>query len=105
MIWEARYGKEYVDGRITRLSREEQVLTLTQRVRLGEMTAAQFERMSGFLDLERLGVAREVYSDRLYSERRREARELGLAANDVGEDPVDLDLGDLLRTARAVWAA
>lgn len=105
MIWEARYGKEQVDGRVTRLSREEQVLTLTQRVRLGEMTAAQFERMSGFLDAERLGVAREIYSDRLYSERRREARELGLSVNDVGQDPVDLDLGDLLRTSRDVWAA
>ena len=105
MIWEARYGKEQVDGRVTRLSREEQVLTLTQRVRLGEMTAAQFERMSGFLDAERLGVAREIYSDRLYSERRREARELGLSVNDVGQEPVDLDLGELLRPARDVWAA
>ena len=101
MIWEARYGKEYVDGRVTRLSREEQVLTLTQRVRLGEMTAAQFERMSGFLDAERLGVACEVYSDRLYSERRREARELGLSVNDVGQEPVELDLGELLRPSAA----
>jgi hypothetical protein len=81
------------------------VLTLTQRVRLGEMTAAQFERMSGFLDAERRGVAREVYSDRLYSERRREARSLGLSVNDVGQEPVDLDLGDLLEPARGVWAA
>lgn len=105
MIWEARYGEEQVDGRVTRLSREEQVLTLTQRVRLGEMTAAQFERMSGFLDAERLGVAREIYSDRLYSERRREARALGLSVNDVGQEPVDLDLGELLRPARSVWAA
>ena len=105
MIWEGRYGKSQVDGRVTRLSREEQVLTLTQRVRLGEMTAAQFERMSGFLDAERLGVAREIYSDRLYSERRREARELGLSVNDVGREPVDLDLGELLRPARDVWAA
>jgi hypothetical protein len=105
MIWEGRYGKDQVDGRVTRLSREEQVLSLTQRVRLGEMTAAQFERMSGFLDAERLGVAREIYSDRLYSERRREARELGLSVNDVGQEPVDLDLGELLRPARDVWAA
>jgi hypothetical protein len=105
MIWKGRYGNEQVDGRVTRLSREEQVLTLTQRVRLGEMTAAQFERMSGFLDAERLGVAREIYSDRLYSERRREARELGLSVNDVGQEPVDLDLGELLQPARDVWAA
>jgi hypothetical protein len=105
MIWEGRYGKEQVDGRVTRLSREEQVLTLTQRVRLGEMTLAQFERMSSFLDAERLGVAREIYGDRRYSERRREARELGLSINDVGQEPVDLDLGELLRTARQVWAA
>jgi|SRR5581483_9957244 len=105
MIWEGRYGTDQVDGRVTRLSREEQVLTLTQRVRLGEMTAAQFERMSGFLDAERLGVAREIYSDRLYSERRREARELGLSVNDVGQEPVDLDLGELMRPAREVWAA
>jgi hypothetical protein len=105
LIWEGRYGGEQVDGRVTRLSREVQVLTLTQRVRLGEMTAAQFERMSGFLDAERLGVAREIYSDRLYSERRREARQLGLSVNDVGHDPVDLDLGELLRPARGVWDA
>jgi hypothetical protein len=105
IIWEQRYGKEQVDGRVTRLSREEQVLTLTQRVRLGEMTAAQFERMSGFLDAERLGLAREIYSDRLYTARRKEARELGLSVNDVGEDSVDLDLGELLRAARGVWAA
>jgi hypothetical protein len=69
------------------------------------MKAAQFERMSGFLDAERLGVAREIYPDRLYSARRKEARELGLSVNDVGEDPVDLDLGDLLTAARDVWAA
>jgi hypothetical protein len=87
------------------LSREEQVLTLAQRVRLGEMTAAQFERMSGFLDAERLGVAREIYSDRLYSERKREARKLGLSVNDVGQEPVDLNLGELLETARDVWDA
>jgi hypothetical protein len=105
MIWEGRYGKEQVDGRVTRLSREEQVLSLAQRVRLGKMTAAQFERMSGFLDADRLGVAREIYSDRLYAERRREARELGLSVNDVGQEPVDLDLGELLQPARAVWAA
>ncbi|HVU77353.1 MAG TPA: hypothetical protein VHC67_07210 [Gaiellaceae bacterium] len=104
MIWEARYGNEQVDGRVTRLSREVQVLTLTQRVRLGELTAAQFERMSGFL-AERLGVAREIYSDRLYSERRREARELGLSVNDVGQEPIDVDLGELLKQARKVWAA
>jgi hypothetical protein len=105
IIWEQRYGKDQVDGRVTRLSREEQVLTLTQRVRLSEMTPAQFERMSGFLDAERLGVAREIYSDRLYTARRKEARELGLSVNDVGEDPVDLDLGELLKPARDVWAA
>ena len=81
------------------------MLTLTQEVRLGEMTAAQFERISGFLDAERLGVAREIYSDRLYSERRREARELGLSVNDVGQEPVDLDLGELLGHARSIWAA
>jgi len=104
MIWEGRYGRDQVDGRVTRLSREVQVLTLTQRVRLGEMTASQFERMSGFLDAERLGVAREIYSDRLYSERRREARNLGLSINDAGQEPVDLDVGDLLRSAREVWA-
>jgi hypothetical protein len=103
VIWEARYGKEQVDGRVTRLRREEQVLGLAQRVRSGEMTTMQFERMAGFLDAERLGIAREIYSDRLYSERRREARELGLSVNDLGEDPIDLDLGELLASARRVW--
>jgi hypothetical protein len=105
IIWEGRYGKEQVDGRVTRLSREEQVLTLTRRVRLEEMTAAQFERMSAFLDTERLGVAREIYNDRMYTQRRREARELGLSVNDAGQEPVDLDLGELLGPARGVWAS
>jgi hypothetical protein len=81
------------------------VLTLTQRVRLGELTAGQFERMSAFLDTERLGVARDIYNDRMYSQRRHEARELGLSVNDAGQEPVDLDLGELLGPARSVWGS
>src|SRR5581483_9692906 len=103
-VWSARYGEAQLDGRITRLPRERQVLVLVGRVRAGEMTPAQFERMCGFLDAERLGLAREVYADRLYSERGREARKLGLAANDVDGEAVDLDLADLLRVARSVWS-
>jgi hypothetical protein len=105
MLWESRYGNTQVDGRISRIRREDQMVTLTQKARLGEMSVGEFERMNSFLDAERLGIAREVYGDRLYAERRREARKLGLSVNDAGEEPVDLDIGELLQPAREVWAA
>jgi hypothetical protein len=103
MLWESRYGTTNVKGRYTRLEREAQVVTLSQRMRLGEISLAQFERMNAFLDAERLGIARQVYNDRQYAERRREAQKLGLSTNDVGEEPVDFDLDDLLAPIRAVW--
>lgn len=103
IIWENRYGAGQLDGRITRLGRERQVVELAEKVVARELTSGQFERMSAFLDAERLGVARAVYNERRYGERRREARRLSLAANEVGTEPIDLDLGDLLRVARGVW--
>ena len=82
------------------------MLSLTQRVRWGDMTAAQFERMSGFLDAERLGVAREVLQRPPLLRTAARGPELGLSVNDVGQEPVDLDRADdLLRPARDVWAA
>ena len=103
MVWENRYGAEQLSGRITRLSREHQVLQLAERVVARELTSGQFERMSAFLDAERLGIARTVYNERKYGERRREARRLSLAVNEVGTEPIDLDLGDLLQAARDIW--
>ena len=103
IVWENRYGAEQLSGRITRLSREHQVLQLAEKVVAKELTSGQFERMSAFLDAERLGVARAIYNDRKYGERRREARRLSLAVNEVGKEPIDLDLDDLLRVARDIW--
>jgi hypothetical protein len=103
LVWDNRYGGAQLSGRITRLSREHQVLQLAEKVVSRNLTSGQFERMSAFLDAERLGVARAVYNERQYGERRREARRLSLAVNEPGKEPLDLDLDDLLQAARNVW--
>jgi hypothetical protein len=64
IVWGNRYGVGQLDGRITRLDRERQVLELAEKVVAKELTSGQFERMSAFLDAERLGVARVVYNER-----------------------------------------
>ena len=61
--------------------------------------------MSGFLDVERLGVVREIYSGRLFYRAMMRSACAGALVNDVGQEPVDLDLGELLQPARDVWAA
>jgi hypothetical protein len=54
-VWHSRYGR--LEGTVTRLGREIQAIEVAGRVSRGEVTYAQGERMSMFLDLERLGLA------------------------------------------------
>ena len=94
VIWKSRYGG--LSSSVTRLGREVQVGEIAERVSTGELTYAQGERLSMFLDLERLGLAASYYPKSVGAARRREAAKLGYAAN---ESPlaVDVDLDDLLR--------
>jgi hypothetical protein len=94
-LWEMRFGG--LSSRVSRLPEGAALLTLREKVMLGEMGYAQAERMNAFLVAERLGVAHELYPPPVLRARRREARDLGLAATDPGLEGVDLELGDLLQ--------
>ena len=61
------------------------------------MTYAQGERMGMFLDLERLGLLGSYYPASVAVSRTREARKLGLAANDPGIGGLDAEVGPLLQ--------
>jgi hypothetical protein len=107
MLWEERFGTPNPSGggtKLSRIAREVQTVKLADRVQLGEMGYAQFERMTAFLDAERLGIADRIYSTETLSRRRREARSLGLVANDALYEPQELDLDDLLSAPRAAFA-
>jgi hypothetical protein len=93
-IWKGRYAK--LASRVTRLPREVQVIELAERMRCGELSHGQAERLHLFLDLERLGLGRQCYRDSVYAARRREARKLGYSASDTGSDGIDVDLAELL---------
>jgi hypothetical protein len=94
-LWKARYGG--LSGQVRRLEREVQALEIHELVKQGELTYQQGERMSTFLDLERLGVGQSYYPASVYRQRRREAVKLGLAANDGTVEPLDVNLASLLR--------
>jgi len=94
LLWESRYGS--LSQRVTRLSREDGLLKLTERVARGEISCSQAERMHAYIDAERLGVAATLYSQGALRARRREARQLGIASNDSGLDAVELELHELL---------
>jgi hypothetical protein len=94
MIWSARYGN--LAGSISRVGREIQAVELLRRVQSGALTYAQGERMSLFLDVERLGVAEGYYPRSVLASRKREARTLGLASNECGTQAVEVDLAGLL---------
>jgi hypothetical protein len=82
--------------RVTRLAREVQAMELAERMRRGELSHGQAERLHLFLDLERLGLARQCYRDSVYAARRREATKLGSSANEGRADGLDVELADLL---------
>ncbi len=102
-LWSTRYGG--LSGTVTRLEREEQSMKFADKVRLGEIGYATAERMTAFLDYERLGLTDAVYPPSVATARRREARKLGLAANDVGTDALELELGQMLEPIAAAWTA
>jgi len=102
-LWLQRFGENAITGRVRRLGREAQVVELARMVAEGGLTAGKLERMSAFLDLERAGIARATYTAGQYGQRRREARKLGIAICDPGDQALDIDLGELVAPARAVW--
>jgi hypothetical protein len=94
-IWKSRYGN--LGTVVTRLAREVQAVEIAKRVKRGELTYSQGERLSTFLDLERLGVAERYYPRTVYAARKREARRLGYAPSDHGTSSLSVNLSELLR--------
>jgi hypothetical protein len=99
----AEFMREQWDKRFTGVSGGRAVaggaaMTVTELLREGEISTADAERLLAFLELERLGVAEEVYVPRLLSERRKLARQYGVAAHRPGGEgeSVSLDLQALL---------
>lgn len=80
-------------------------LTEVERVQLGEITASQFEQLTGFLDAERLGLIDQVYKPETARRRRTLARELGVSPADAEVAPLDVNLNELLTIPRGAWAA
>lgn len=93
-VWKSRYGG--LVGKVTRLAREVQAMEIHERVRSGELTYQQGERLAMFLDIERLGLAESYYPAGAYRQRRREAVKLGYAANESVTNPLEVELHDLL---------
>lgn len=100
-LWMSRYG--VLAGSVRRLARELQTEELAARVSGGRLSYAQGERMSTFLDLERLGLATSYYPKSVLAARRREAKSLGLALNDSGMTDLDVELEHLLLPYREAF--
>jgi len=105
MYWSAVFGAGRASGRVTRLSKEVEAMKLIERVQLGEIGYAQYERMTAFLTAERLGLADKVYAAGTRRARQREARELGLSPGDADVVELDESLDELLAVPRSRWAA
>jgi hypothetical protein len=103
--WGAVFGQDRAAGRVTRIEREAQTLKLIERVQLGEITTAQFEQLTGFLDAERLGLTDKVYKTETARRRRTLARELGVSPADAEAEPMEVSLDELLAMPRSAWAA
>jgi hypothetical protein len=99
-LWLLRYGG--LSASVKRIEREVQTLKIFEKVVAGELTPQQGERVGMFLDLERLGLVKSYYPPPLYSSRRRELFELGIASNEVGQTSLDIDLEELIEPYRAV---
>lgn len=105
LMWSHVFGAGRAAAKVTRIAREVQTVKLIERVQLGEITYAQFERMTAFLDAERLGMTDRVYTAEQARARRREAKSLGLSTSDAEMPEFDAALDDLLAVPRSVWAA
>jgi hypothetical protein len=93
-IWKGRYAN--LVSRVTRLAREVQAMEFAERMRRGEISHGQAERLHLFLDLERLGLARQCYRGSVHTARRSEAVKLGCSASESGHDALDVKLAELL---------
>jgi hypothetical protein len=93
-LWKRRYA--VLSARITRIAREVQTMEIAERVRRGELTYSQGERIGMFLELERLGLATTYYPKSVYAARRRETGKLGYTANESGTESLDVELAELL---------
>ena len=93
-VWRTRYGN--LASKVTRLAREGQAVEIATRVKLGELSYSQGERLAMFLDLERMGLARSYYPKSAYADRRRLAMRLGYGTNDSGRQPLEVELSELL---------
>ena len=100
----AAFGQGAASGKVTRIQREVQTVKLIERVERGEITPAQHEQLTGFLDAERLGLVDRVYTTETARRRRKPTRELGVAASDGESEPLDPSLDDLLAVPRSAWA-
>jgi hypothetical protein len=101
LLWEGRFGS--LAGRITRLLRETQVSKLVEWVASGRVSHAQAERVSMFLDVERLGLARRFYPKSVHAARRREVARIGLASNEHGRQDAEYDLSRMISPYRRAW--
>ena len=105
MFWSNVFGAGSASGQVTRIPREVQTLKLIERVQLGEITTAQYEQLTGFLDAERLGITDRVYNAETARRRRRLAKSLGVAVADAEVESLDVALDELLDVPRSGWAA
>jgi len=80
-------------------------MRLIERIQLGEITTAQFEQLTGFLDTERLGLTDRVYRPETARRRRALAKSLGVSPADAEAEPLDVSLDELLEVPRSGWAA
>jgi len=105
VFWGSVFGHGKAAGTVTRIKREVQTMKLIELVQLGEITAAQFEQLSGFLDAERLGLTDRVYKPETAHRRRSLAKDLGVSPADAAVEALDVSLDELLEVPRSAWAA
>jgi hypothetical protein len=102
-FWGGVFGSGKASGVVTRVPRESQTLKLVERVQLGEITTAQYEQLTGFLDAERLGITGRVYNPETARRRRALAKKLGISVSDADVQALDIGLDELLAVPRSAW--
>lgn len=103
--WGSVFGLGRASGSVTRIEREVQTVKLIEMIQLGQISPAQFEQLTGFLDAERLGLTDRVYTPETARRRRALAKKVGISAADAVVEPLDVSLDDLLEIPRSAWAA
>ena len=101
--WGSVFGLGAASGKVSRIQREVQTVKLAERVQLGEISTREFEQLTGFLDVERLGLIDHVYNPETARRRRALAKRLGVTPADTETEPLDASLDDLLRVPRSAW--